>query len=307
MQFALLGLTAETSLHAGTGRRTGVIDLPIMREAHTNWPCVYGSAVKGALRAHAQRHHTEAAWITDVFGPDTNNAHEHAGALMVGDARLLLLPVRSLSSHFKWVTCPALLRRAVADARRLGVAGAVEFGAATDKLRDEEAVLPQGSGADKHLFLEEFSFQIVRRDLSPLIGWLARFGGDPTTFAALLRDQLAIVSDDMFTHLANFATPVTPHIAIKHERKVVKDGHLWYEETLPPETVLYVTLAATNSRRAGVQAGAQAILGHALSLFPEARPYLQVGGNETVGMGWCRIATVQSSAPAMTAPATVEG
>jgi CRISPR-associated protein Cmr4 len=301
MQFALLGLTAETSLHAGTGRRTGVIDLPIMREAHTHWPCVYGSAVKGALRAHAQRHSTEAGWITDVFGPDTNNAHEHAGALMVGDARLLLLPVRSLSSHFKWVTCPALLRRAAADAQRLGVAGAVGFGAATEKLKDEEAVLPQkpaGQGADRHLFLEEFSFQIVRKDLSALIDWLARFGGDPTTFAALLQDQLAIVSDGMFAHLASFATPVTPHIAIEHERKVVKNGALWYEETLPPETVLYVTLAATNSRRAGAQADAQAILGHALSLFPDARPYLQLGGNETVGMGWCRIATVQASVSA---------
>lgn len=309
MQFAMLGLTAETSLHAGTGRRTGVIDLPIMREAHTNWPCVYGSAVKGALRAHARRHAPDAGWITDVFGPDTNNAHEHAGALMVGDARLLLLPVRSLSSHFKWVTCPALLRRAAADAKRLGVTGAVEFGVVTDKLKDEETVLPQGPGADRHLFLEEFSFQIVRKDLSPLIGWLARFGGDPTTFAALLRDQLAIVSDDMFAHLASFATPVTPHIAIEHERKVVKNGALWYEETLPPETVLYMTLAATHSRRADSRDGADTVLGHALGLFPKERPYLQLGGNETVGMGWCRVATVQASvsATATTAATTVEG
>jgi hypothetical protein len=24
-----------------------------------------------------------------------------------------------------------------------------------------------------------------------------------------------------------------------------------------------------------------------LALFPEEKPYLQLGGNETVGMGWC--------------------
>ena len=47
MQQELLGLIAETQIHAGTGRATGVIDLPIMREAHTGWPCVFGSAVKG--------------------------------------------------------------------------------------------------------------------------------------------------------------------------------------------------------------------------------------------------------------------
>ena len=79
---------------------------------------------------------------------------------------------------------------------------------------------------------------------------------------------------------------------------VGENGALWYEETLPPETVLYVTLAATNSRRAGAQTDAQAVLGHALSLFPDVRPYLQLGGNETVGMGWCRIATVQASVSA---------
>ncbi len=48
MQHALLGLIAETSMHAGAGKSVGVIDLPIMREAHTGWPCVYGSAVKGS-------------------------------------------------------------------------------------------------------------------------------------------------------------------------------------------------------------------------------------------------------------------
>ncbi|MBN2887102.1 MAG: type III-B CRISPR module RAMP protein Cmr4, partial [Chromatiaceae bacterium] len=91
---ALLGLLAETAIHAGAGQNAGVIDLPIQREAHTAWPVVFGSAVKGALRALAEER--QAPWLKAVFGPETNNASEHAGALLVGDARLLLLPVRSL-------------------------------------------------------------------------------------------------------------------------------------------------------------------------------------------------------------------
>ena len=51
---AILGLLAETSIHAGTGQTVGAIDLPIQREKHTNWPCIYGSAMKGALRAQAE-------------------------------------------------------------------------------------------------------------------------------------------------------------------------------------------------------------------------------------------------------------
>lgn len=293
MQYALLGLSAETSIHAGTGRSTGVIDLPIMRESHTHWPCVYGSAVKGALRGLAQDLVLAQAMssddLVDVFGPDTQNASDHAGALSVGDARLLLLPVRSLSSHFKWVTCPALLRRAAADARRLGLTDAVEYQGA--KLQDNEVIVPQAS--QPQLFLEEFCFEQKPADLTKLVGWLARFGAED--FAAALQAQLAIVSDDMFAHLATFATPVTPHIAIDNERKAVKAGALWYEETLPPETVLYLALAAQPSRKPGRSTGAAQVLHKALGLFSPERPYLQLGGNETVGMGWCRVQTVHTS------------
>lgn len=282
MKHALLGLIAETSIHAGAGRAVGVIDLPIMREAHTGWPVVFGSAVKGAMRAKAEQERIPT--LVDLFGPDTKNASDHAGALTVGDARLLLLPVRSLTSHFKWVTCPALLRRASADARRLGMTNAVDSPAT-----------PTEAGAITHaqegnLFLEEFHFKAEKKDLSPLIDWLAGFvGGD---FASRLHQQLVIVSDDMFAHLAQYTTAVTPHIAIEKERKTVVDGALWYEETLSPETLLYVAVAADASRRKGAGHSAEQMLEATLGLFPPERPYLQLGGNETVGMGWCRIAQV---------------
>lgn len=60
---AILGLLAQTSIHAGTGQHTGAIDLPIQREGHNGWPRVFGSAVKGALRAHAEER--KAALLTN--------------------------------------------------------------------------------------------------------------------------------------------------------------------------------------------------------------------------------------------------
>lgn len=138
---AILGLLAETSIHAGAGQSVGAIDLPIQREAHTDWPCVFGSAVKGALRTLAEDTFcVEAAdpqtakskricreELYAVFGPETGNASDHAGSLMVSDARLALLPVRSLTTHFKWVTCPAVLGRLARDAKRLGIRGFESF------------------------------------------------------------------------------------------------------------------------------------------------------------------------------------
>lgn len=285
MQQELLGLIAETQIHAGTGRATGVIDLPITREAHTGWPCVFGSAVKGALRCVAEQTPVARSWLADVFGPDTKNASDHAGALAVSDARLLLLPVRSLTSHYKWVTCPALLKRAKDDARRAGKQ-VPDF--ALPNPAANEAITGAYEGP---LYLEEFHFQARNEDLEVLIGWLSVFVCEDGIKEKLVQ-QLAVVSNDLFAHIAQFATPVTPHIAIDNSTKTVKSGALWYEETLPPDTVLYLSLAASGSRRKDAEIAASQIMEHTLSLFPAEKPYLQLGGNETTGMGWCRVSRV---------------
>lgn len=278
---ALLGLLTETSLHAGAGQSAGVIDLPIQREAHTGWPVVFGSGVKGALRAAAEM--TGKPWINSVFGPTTANASDNAGALLVGDARLLLLPVRSLTSHFRWVTCPALLRRFQADGARLGLPVAFAVQDLDDKAK---ALVAQGNGP---LFLEEFRFTQQQTDLDTVIAAIAPLLG--ANADKLLKEQLVIVHDDLFAHLARYATPVNAHVCLDNATKTVKTGMLWYEETLPPETLLYVALAARDSRVKSEVKAAAAILAHITEdLF--AKPYLQLGGNETVGMGWCKVACV---------------
>ena len=278
---ALLGLLAETSIHAGAGQMTGVIDLPIQREAHTAWPVVFGSAVKGALRTLA--HEQKAPWLLSVFGPETTNASDHAGALLVSDARLLLLPVRSLTSHFKWVTCPALLKRFCADAERLRLKEAAF--PIPDISDPNMAQVPEG--AANALFLEEFRFATQTADLSAAITALARLMGRQDAVAALQK-QLVVVHDDRFNHLAQFATPVNAHVCLDNTTKTVKPSMLWYEESLPPDTVLYVGLYAQATRVKEEKKSAAEVLGHvANELFAE--PYLQLGGNETVGMGWSKV------------------
>ena len=294
MKTELLGLYAETSIHAGANGSTSVIDLPIMREAHTGWPCVFGSAMKGAMRAKAEKDNLEKQKLFTIFGPDTSNASDHAGSVAVGDARLLLLPVRSLTSHFKWVTCPSLLRRAFNDAKRVGKAtpDAVLKTIDAAGLTEDSALQVGKAGV---LYLEEFQCKTQQTDLATLVAWLAGFVPTEKDFADRLNNQLVIVHDDLFAHLAQHATPVSPHIAINNETKTVVGGMLWYEETLPPETLMYLTVAANNSRNKELKIAADEVLAGLLSLFPESAPYLQIGGNETVGMGWCRVSAVKGA------------
>ena len=317
----ILGLLAQTSIHAGTGQQTGVIDLPIQREGHNGWPCVFGSAVKGALRTRAEQHKLAALKKTEVlvldaktyqdkvqqsddiavvFGPPPGAAEiKHAGALIVTDARLLLFPVRSLTSQFKWVTCPAALRRYQADCQRLGG----DFPKVTipqpqDKDGKSQAIVPISSLED-NLFLEEYRFSVSREDLSSLITMLAGLMENhcETSLiethgaASLLKKQLVVVSDDSFAHIVNHSTPVNAHISIDAQTKTVRDGGLWYEETLPPETLLYLGLSASDGRKEGAAMDAGKVLSSVLGLFTD-KPWLQLGGNETVGMGWCAVKPV---------------
>jgi len=287
---ALIGLWAETSLHAGAGSSVDGIDLPIQREGHSQWPCVFGSSVKGALRTKAEdKFGKNNDSIAFVFGPDSSSdkASEHAGALLVSDARLLLLPVRSLTSHFKWVTCPAILQRLIRDAQRLGLDISFEV----PNTEKETAIIAATEAVD--LFLEEYRFKTETQDLNDLITVLSKLTGIDSE---ALNNQLVIVHDDQFSYLAKYATPVTPHIAIDNEKKVVKKGALWYEETLPAESALYFALNAHKSRAKDSNMPADAILKCITEgLFAEA-PYLQVGGNETLGMGWCKVTVLEQEA-----------
>ncbi len=100
---AMLFLHALTGLHPGSGTALGVVDLPVQRERHTGWPTIPGTSLKGVIRAEAKRLPLSDSFYA-VFGPDTQNAAEHAGAVAFTDARILAFPVRSLKGVFAWVS-----------------------------------------------------------------------------------------------------------------------------------------------------------------------------------------------------------
>src|ERR1700680_4649504 len=120
----MLYLYVETPLHAGMGSGLSSIDLPIQRERTTQYPMIQASGIKGKLRAAAEdlKEREQAPYTDDliniVFGP--KNGNEHAGALITGDARILLFPVRSLNGVFAYTTSYDVLSRFMRDMKRGG-------------------------------------------------------------------------------------------------------------------------------------------------------------------------------------------
>ncbi len=285
----LMGLSAQTAIHAGASSNEDMIDLPIQRESHTDWPMVAGSGVKGAWRAKASQDFPDGSndFIEGIFGPDTQNAAAHASAISVSDARLLLLPVRSLNSHFKWVTCPALLKRFFKDKKRMGAESlSIDY-----VLNDETAfVFKPSAVTDTGLYLEEFRFSCELSENEQLIEHLLAVMSD--TDKAELEQQLVIISDDQFRYFCRAAIPVQTRIALESKTKVVKQGALWTEESLPAETIMYNCLTLTNSRKELPTKDASALAEWFVDTMMDS-PYLQVGGNATVGMGWFSLKQIE--------------
>jgi len=263
----MLGLKAETSIHAGTGQNNGVIDMPIQREVHTGYPCVFGSAVKGAFRAHAEvRRKDLNINIEQVFGSAVDDGN--ASNVSFTDARLLLLPVRSLTGHFKLVTCPSILNRLKRDMQMMGQAASFEVPAPQPQ---------QVIGTNEEdIFLEEFKFTQIAGLSDALVEALEKFGAEG------LKAQLLVMHDDDFAWFAKNATAITPHIAINSETKIVKNSALWYEESLPSDALLYTMLMGKTEDDVAKITG----------MFEGDKRFIQIGGNETVGMGWCSVQEV---------------
>ena len=264
-------LFAETHIHPGVGQSTGALDLPVARERTTHYPFIPGSGVKGAFRVWAR----EQAGMKDdklekLFGKGGGDAgnDEGAGSLLLSDARLLLLPVRCLSDAFKWVTCPAMLGRFRRDCIRSGEG---------DGGLPETIIVTPGQylgvkTIDDPLGLEEREFARggdvpveVLRAFVPLVN------------DAELKQRLVILSDRDFTWFARYALPVMARNALD-ENKKVKSGALWYEESLPSDSLMYVLVGERNSGTV------ETLSGHIAQA-----PYIQMGGNETIGQGWFKM------------------
>ncbi len=278
---AILYLHAVTSLHPGSGTALGVVDLPIQRERHTNWPVVPGPSLKGVLReAMRPRLGGNGEWHA-IFGPETKNASAHAGAVTFTDARLLAFPVRSLKGVFAWVTCKAVLDR---YARDLTLAGITADGLSVSDPPTGHMLAPKNCPLlieDNAALLEEFDFTRAG-DSAPVAEWLSRHAGVDAAAQERLRSHLVVLNETDFTHFAVHATEIIARVGIDAKTRTVRDKALFYEEFLPPETLLYAVILASPSRRQEMAMESGVILARLAEHMP---PVLQIGAGETIGKG----------------------
>lgn len=268
-------LHALSPLHAGTGQSSDIIDLPIARMKATGIPFLPGSSIKGVLRD--ARKGADKERLLAVFGPEKDQARDHAGALVVGDARLLALPVRSFHGTFAWVTSPLLLTLAKRD------------------LEDASLPVPDIDGGHARvsgnsvctvngkLYLEDLDLDATEASDATL--WAQCLAPLASPGENIFSARFVIVDDNTMTFLWETATQVDARVRLHELTRTVAEGALWLEESLPPETLLIGVLAADRTRRPNVAMTPAEVLDFVLP----AEEVHQLGGKATIGRGRCRI------------------
>ncbi|WP_422448335.1 type III-B CRISPR module RAMP protein Cmr4 [Thermoanaerobacterium sp. DL9XJH110] len=299
-------MICETPLHAGSGNDLGIVDLPIQRERHTDFPKVESSSLKGCIREAFENLNeinfngiklTEEALrketIMLAFGPEEGDLH--AGALGFTDARILLFPVKSMKGVFAWITCPEVLERFKNDLLLSGIKDFPEL--------PEANTVPYGSNLllnENKVILEEYTFNVERPaegdKCTKFAKWLANkiFPSceEYKYWLEKMEKDIAVLSDDDFRDFVSLSTEVVTRTRIDPNTGTVKSGALFTEEYLPAESVLYSLVLASPvfSANKGIfkkeEKKEEEMI---LEFFCAGLPgVIQLGGNATLGKGIIR-------------------
>ena len=268
MQTKIMTIFTRTPLHVGAGSSVGAIDQPVIRERHTGFPVIPGSAVKGVLRDYAAGQ--DIPDIEMLFGhePKGKDDKAYAGAIGFGEARLLAFPLRSAKGSFALATCPLALSRFARDA---------EKSYAVPQVKDNECLAATAVKLDGNkVALEEYVFDATGDFPNDWAECLSTLLDDVVLREA--KTHFVLLSDGDFSYFAKNACQVQHHNKIDDKTGTVVDKALFNTETVPSETLFYAPFHAIKNDCAD-----NALFKH----FTEAERLLQFGGDGTTGLGFC--------------------
>jgi CRISPR-associated protein Cmr4 len=309
----MLFFHCQTPTHVGSGAEVGIVDLPIQREGHTQYPKFEASSLKGALRQAVENKvlpqedsiGDDAIKVHRIFGLDEHSKAgkqakkllkiedkdpEFAGCIGFSDARLLLFPIKSMRGVFAWATSFQALNRFKQD---LNLAKCQRFDQVLNSLctkpLSSQAVLVGNQSKvliGNKVALEEYAFSAEKSsevdELAQLLIQLV-FPQADDYFKQKIKSNLVVLHDDDFKDFVELSTEVITRNRIDNQTGTVAKGALFSEEYLPAESILYsINFIAQEFRSKdplSVEDVASFMKTHLSELI------FQIGGNATLGKG----------------------
>lgn len=258
-------ITTLSNLHAGRGDSNyGIVDNEVQRDPIQEYPIIFSSSLKGALRELLDRDLSiDREDIVAIFGNEVNNNGTiRPGRYIFHEAHLLSLPVRSEKRPFYHGTTPEILQE-LGEMLQILQPSSKELIESLKSLTsaDVEQQKPQ---AEEPGALDEFSAMGFKPNIKPSLTEVYK--------KSLLQSPLALF------HTADFKSICErlPIIA----RNQLEDGvskNLFYEEVVPRQTrfTLFIERPTDNDN---------------LYEHLKARNFrVQIGANASIGYGVCTL------------------
>ena len=270
MKKMLMTIFARTPIHVGAGNSVGAIDSPIMRERHTRIPLLPGSSIKGVLADLWEDGRGEDSDGRKLFGSD-DPKNARAGRLLIGEGRLVAFPVRSSKGSFAWLTCPLVLHRFARDSGR----PCEEI----PELEGMECEACNNVTNEQNVILEEYLLKRKNIPDESILSGLQEICSDPVWCA--IKEKLVIVSDELFSYFVENTCEVVTRIRIDGDTGTVAQGALFNQEQVPSESLFYSVIA--------VKEEDEECLEKLKTRLQETGNIIQIGGDETIGLGFCSV------------------
>ncbi|MEN6464012.1 MAG: type III-B CRISPR module RAMP protein Cmr4 [Syntrophaceae bacterium] len=309
---AMCAIYTLTPTHCGIGQTAASVDLPVARDEATGFPVLPATALKGAAREYFEATKVEERLTAALFGPsldrqeDSSNSAKplRAAGLAFTEGRLAAWPARSLNRPFLHVTCPLIIERLVRDARLLG---REELAKPQIEWLTERAYVGEKDMAGKALVIEDLCFAgkevLFAEEISEFAAALAALLPEAESDTAeRLKRGLVVVPDAEFSDLLERTIPVVARTQLTGGKTTDtwynpvegrdESGNLWYEEYLPSDCLFISFIGQRrqvymqNDTDGKHDIGVDDPIGKFLGIWKDL-PFIQIGGNETVGYGLC--------------------
>ncbi|NPA69405.1 MAG: type III-B CRISPR module RAMP protein Cmr4 [Crenarchaeota archaeon] len=328
----LIFLQAITPVHVGVGRVYGeAVDLPVQRDEF-GFPVIWGSSLKGVLRAQKElsiSNSSKRRLLKAVFGPDESEESrgiETASSMSVLDARLVLVPARSLKGLYIYVTSRHLLQyylnyvEIILSCTSSFTKDLREVESNLSKLVDacdvsesravaiSDSYVIDVNRSRKIVINEQILDVDVRPELANYFEKCFTINGKFLSKNEIYR--IIVVSDRDIDDIVRRSLQVITRVKIDREKKTVRTGALWSEEYVPSSTVfvgailysmprilrLCISGASDRSTDGNVRQICEILKDYDVSkIWSEIispGDYLILGGHETIGKGIMRVTSI---------------
>ena len=279
-----------TNLHMGSGDiNFNVIDNEVERDPVNNWPVMFSSGVKGAMRDHFRDLGADRSVIGEIFGSDINRGlqdNSFPGKICFLTAYILLLPFRAAAGKYPYylVTTKSVLQQFGSLYKNIkGTEPIQGFDKAVSGLNENSSygVETDPVKLDDYLY---YNVQSLPEPVRNVTDWFADQGS---------AGRVIIIPDRDFGGDNNRV--VLPVLA----RNTLDDqgisNNLWYEEVVPHETVFYLPVISN-----GTADGDRTLERFHSFITAEGNCLVQFGGNATIGYGLTRVSALQQREVACT-------